>query len=30
LKRTLVETGADMEWLPELRNEKINQILNDK
>lgn len=29
LKRVLVETGADMEWLPELRDEKINHILND-
>jgi hypothetical protein len=29
LKRILVETGADMEWLPELRDEKINDILND-
>ena len=27
LKRILVETGADMEWLPELRDEKINEIL---
>lgn len=30
LKRILVETGADMEWLPELRDEKINDILNEK
>jgi hypothetical protein len=29
LKRVLVETGADMKWLPELRDEKINHILND-
>lgn len=29
LKRILVETGADMEWLPEIRDEKINDILND-
>ena len=29
LKRILVETGADMEWLPELRDQKINDILND-
>jgi hypothetical protein len=29
LIRILVETGADMEWLPELRDEKINHILND-
>jgi len=29
LKRILVETGADMEWLPEFRDEKINDILND-
>jgi hypothetical protein len=29
LKRILVETGVDMEWLPELRDEKINLILND-
>jgi hypothetical protein len=27
LKRILVETGADMEWLPEIRDEKINDIL---
>ena len=27
LKRILVEKGADKEWLPELRNEKINDIL---
>lgn len=30
LKRILVETGADMEWLPELRDQKINDILNEK
>lgn len=29
LKRILVKTGSDMEWLPELRDEKINDILND-
>ena len=29
LKRILVETRADMEWLREMRNEKINDILND-
>ena len=29
LKRILAETGADMEWLPELRDQKINDILND-
>lgn len=29
LKRILVEIGADMEWLPELRDQKINDILND-
>jgi len=27
IKRILVETGADMEWLPELRDEKIDDIL---
>lgn len=30
LKRILVETGADMEWLPELRDQKINDILDEK
>lgn len=29
LKLILVETGADLEWLPELRDQKINDILND-
>lgn len=29
LKRILVETGADLEWLPELRDQKINDLLNE-
>ena len=29
LKRILVETGADLEWLPELRDQKINALLNE-
>jgi hypothetical protein len=27
LKRILVETGADMEWLPELRDQKIKRYI---
>lgn len=29
LKRILVENEVDMEWLPELRDQKINDILDD-
>ena len=28
LKKVLVENNIDMEWLPELRDEKINKIID--